>query len=380
MSEMDQAETVIVTGSSGLVGRALIKELSKKYFVIGLDREKPKGSRPNVKHYDVDFGSRESINKALRKLRAEFAGPVASIVHLATYYDFSGKPNPKYDSVTVQGTSKLLTELENQHFKVEQFVFASTLLVHEPTEPGKPITEESPTNPKWAYPESKVKTEKLLLSEHGHIPLVILRMAGVYDDRCRSLPISRQIQRIYERWFLSHFFPGNRSHGQSFVHLDDLVRAFLKTIERRKELPQELVLLIGEPETISYGELQREIGCALFGRIWKTARVPEKLAQAGAWVMQKLPLRLDPLMNPTLIPFADDHYEINISQAERWLGWRPKHSLRSTVPKMITFLKADPAAWYKENKIELPEPLEKGPRKPPKAHPSKKRELWARGV
>lgn len=358
-------EKIIVTGSNGLVGKAVSERLLKNYTVIGLDREKEKEEIPNLKHFDVDFASGKSIDAALQKVQAEFGLEIASVIHLATYYDFTGKPNPKYDTVTVQGTSKFLNALQNQHFETGQFIFASTLLVHEPTTPGKPINEDSPINPKWPYPESKTKTENMLLAKHDELPLVILRMAGVYDDHCHSLPISRQIQRIYERWYLSHFYPGDKTHGASFVHLDDLVDAFVKSVDRRKKLPNELTLLIGEAKTLSFEEMQREIGCSLYGQLWTTLRIPEKMAQAGAWVMQKLPIRHDPLMNPTLIPFADDHYEIDIGRAEKFLGWTPKHGLRSTIPKMIEFLKSDPIEWYKENKIDLPDSLkDKAPQKP----------------
>ena len=42
---------------------------------------------------------------------------------------------------------------------VEQFVFASTMLVHAPTESGRPISEDWPLEPKSPYPQSEVETE-----------------------------------------------------------------------------------------------------------------------------------------------------------------------------------------------------------------------------
>jgi nucleoside-diphosphate-sugar epimerase len=65
---------------------------------------------------------------------------------------------------------------------VEQFVYASTMLVHAPTEPGVPITEDWPLKPKWAYPQSKLETEEVVKNEHGTIPYVLPRIAGVYTD------------------------------------------------------------------------------------------------------------------------------------------------------------------------------------------------------
>ena len=110
------------------------------------------------------------------------------MIHLAAYYDLSGELDPGYQTVTVQGTRRLLKGLQTGFDRVEQFVFASTMLVHAPTEPGRPINEDWPLEPKWPYPQSKVETEQLVRAEHGPIPAVILRLAGVYDERCRAVP------------------------------------------------------------------------------------------------------------------------------------------------------------------------------------------------
>ncbi|MBX9701977.1 MAG: NAD-dependent epimerase/dehydratase family protein, partial [Acetobacteraceae bacterium] len=119
-----------------------------------------------------DLTSDESTAAGLRRVRERHGGRIASVIHLAAHYDLSGGPSPLYDKVTVQGTARLLRGLG---FEVGQFVFSSTMLVHAPTGPGRPITEDSPLDPRWAYPESKVRTEALLRAEHGNIPVVLLR-------------------------------------------------------------------------------------------------------------------------------------------------------------------------------------------------------------
>ena len=44
------------------------------------------------------------------------------------------------------------------------------------------------------------------------------------------------------------------------------------------------VLLIGESQTMSYGELQEEIGRLLHNEKWQTRQIPKTLAKAGALV------------------------------------------------------------------------------------------------
>ncbi len=351
-----QQETIIVTGSSGLIGYPVAKRLAERYCVSGFDRAGPPYPPPTAECVSVDLTSEESVQRGLRGVRASHGERIASVIHLAAYYDFSGEPSPKYDEITVGGTERLLRGLRS--FQVEQFVFSSTMLVHAPCEPGQRIDEDWPLEPKWAYPESKVKTEQLIRAERGDMPAVLLRIAGVYDDQCHSIPLAHQIQRIYERRLTSHVFPGDISHGQAYVHLDDLVDAFVRVVERRAQLPPELPLLIGEPETLSYDELQRACGRLIHGEEWETREIPKPLAKAGAWFQDALPHGEEPFIKPWMIDLADDHYALDITRARTLLGWEPKRSLRDTLSKMIAALHADPLAWYRTNKLEPPSRLQ----------------------
>ena len=59
----------------------------------------------------------------------------------------------------------------------------------------------------------------------------MLRIAGVYDDDCHSIPLAHQIQRIYERRVTGRVYPGDVSRGQAFVHLDDTLEAIRLAVE-----------------------------------------------------------------------------------------------------------------------------------------------------
>jgi nucleoside-diphosphate-sugar epimerase len=337
---------VLVTGSSGLIGSAISRRLLERYAVVGFDREGGREPPRGVQHVDVDITDSGSLSRAFDTLRAKHGERLASVIHLAAYYDFSGEKSEKYDEITVQGTEHLMDGLGS--FEVEQFAFSSTMLVHAPTEPGRPIDEGSPVSPKWAYPESKVRTEAVIHAKRGDMKIVILRIAGVYDDRCHSVPIAHQIQRIVERRETAKVFPGDVSHGQSFVHLDDTVDAIVRCVDRRASLPRDSIILIGEPETLSYAELQIALGQLIHGEGWETTEIPKPVAKAGAWVQD---LAGGGFIKPFMVDLADDHYELDVSRARKALGWSPKHSLRETLPTMVEALKEDPERFYKENKL-----------------------------
>lgn len=343
----NEKPVIIVTGSSGLIGTRIIKHLAPDYRIVGLDKEGNSSPPPEVDSINFDITDTGSIKSTMEHIRNKYGDKIASVIHLAAYYDFSGEPSPLYEEVTVKGTEKLIDALQN--FQVEQFIFSSTNLIYKPTEPGKKINEDSPLEPNWDYPESKVDTEELISNKRGKMPAVLLRLAGVYDEWTHSVPISHQIQRIYEKQFTSHFFSGDVTHGNVFLHMDDLLDAIKKTIDKRKSLPEEIAINIGEPVTPSYQQLQDKIGLLIHGEEWKTYEVPAPLAKAGAWAMD---LFGDPFIKPWMIDRADDHFELDISRAKELLGWEPKHNLMDTLSAMIENLKADSEKWYKENKLE----------------------------
>src|SRR5690606_3823845 len=209
--------------------------LVDRFQVVGLDVKPPLEALRSAAFIEVDLTETESVSAALGQVRDQWGRRLASVIHLAAYYDFKGEPSPLYDELTVEGTRRLLMGL--QQFDVEQFVFSSSLLVAEPAEEGEKVTEASPpVEHPWDYPESKLEAEQVIRETHGRIPAVVLRLAGVYDEWCHSVPIGQQISRIHQKQLESYFFPGDADHGQAFVHLDDLVDAFVKTIERRGHL------------------------------------------------------------------------------------------------------------------------------------------------
>jgi len=342
---------VLVTGSNGRIGDAVMRRLTGRFSdVVGFDRKAPTPPPPHCVAIAVDIGSDDSVREGLGILRDHHGTHIAAVVHLAAYYDFLGQPSPLYEKITVQGTGRLLRGLR-EGFEVEQFIFASTMLVHRPGEPGVFITEDSPIGPTWAYPKSKVRTEALIRAERGDIPAVILRLAGVYDDIGHSPPLANQMQRIYERQLAGHLYSGETSHGQSFIHLDDVVDAIEHTIERRTQLPPEVAILIGEPETLSYDELQHTFQRLILDESWETRNVPGFIAKAGAWVEDHIPGQ-DPFIKPWMIDRANDHFALDITRAKTLLDWAPQRSLRETLPKMVAALKADPIGWYREQGLE----------------------------
>jgi len=345
-----EKEVIIVTGSCGRIGAAVVKRLSDRFRIVGFELLKAFYAAATEELVPVDISSEESVHQAFTHIRNFYGDKIHSVIHLAAYYSFSSQNEEPYNRITVGGTRLLLHHL--QSFEVGQFIFSSTMLVHAPCGVNERIDENSPIQPTWAYPRSKVATEKLIHETRGAIPSVILRIAGVYDDMCHSIPISNQIQRIYERQLEAHLFAGDISHGASFMHMDDLVDAIVTAVEKQQQLPPETLLVLGETKTLSYDYLQRRISSLLFGKELKTYSIPKPLAKIGAYLQDKLPFFPPSFIKPWMIDLADDNYNLDISRAQSTLGWNPKRNLDATLPIMIEALKRDPAGWYKANQLK----------------------------
>ena len=358
MSAPDLRPLVLITGAGGNLGQTLAESLDVSYRVVGLDRKAQQTSFPVLQ---ADFASAASIDLALHKLRDAFGTRIASVVHLVTYFDFSNADDPRYRSVNVEGTGHLLRAL--QAFQVDQFIYASTMLVHAPCRPGERIDESQPIDPRWAYPRSKAAAEEVVRREHGRIRYVNLRLAGVYDDRSLVPTMAQQFARIYERDMQSYFYSGSTLVGQAMLHRDDMLDAFRRTIDRRDDLPADAEILVGEADAIGYDALQDRLGALLHGvDDWPTVQVPKPFAAAGLWAQARLepviPDAIDkgqaPFVRPFMAEMADDHYALDTRRARDLLGWEPRHSFKKELPTLVRSLKEDPPGWYRRNGVTPP--------------------------
>ncbi len=354
----------MITGSAGNIGSALTDKLQRDYTVVGMDRSEAECDIP------MDLTSPDSLKLAFRDLHQRHGKRIAAVIHLAAYFDFTGVKSPLYDEVNVKGTRHLLECLRD--FDVERFVYSGTMLVHQPVDPGEVVTEESPIAPKWAYPESKAETEQVIRAHAGNMPWTLLHLAGLYDESSAVPTLTHQMARIYERDMKSHLYSGNIDAGQAFIHLEDMVEVFKRTVDRRSDLPRQHTLLAGEQDVLSYRELQDRLGRLIHGEErWRTWTLPEPIAKAGAWVQEKseplVPDALDhgekPFIRPFLIDLASDHYHLDISEARHWLDWEPKHFIGDELPALVESLKRDPAGWYERNGIRPPDWLQEADEK-----------------
>lgn len=142
---------VLVTGSSGFVGGALVAHLrSRSFEVRGLSRRPAEGSLAG------DLLDRPSLDAALADFRPE------AIVNLAAETDLKGPPRNGYRANT-EGVSNLLDAVQAAP-SVERVIWASSQLV---CQPGTLPLSDTDFDPVGGYGESKAEGERRVRAADG---------------------------------------------------------------------------------------------------------------------------------------------------------------------------------------------------------------------
>jgi nucleoside-diphosphate-sugar epimerase len=88
-----QNDTILITGTSGRIGYPVAKRLAESFNVIGFDTRAPSHPPPSAECLYVDLTSDKSLRRGLEAIRELHGNRIASVIHLAAYYDFSGAPS-----------------------------------------------------------------------------------------------------------------------------------------------------------------------------------------------------------------------------------------------------------------------------------------------
>ncbi|MCU1324506.1 MAG: NAD-dependent epimerase/dehydratase [Acidobacteriaceae bacterium] len=160
--------TLLVTGGTGLVGSRLLR----RFVDAGLDcralvrpgKEVPAGATP----VEGDLLDADSLQQAVEG--------VSAIIHLAAV--FRTQNDDDIWRANLDGTKNLIAATK-AHAPQARFVMASTGLVYD-ADASHPGLEDDATNPKLAYPASKIAAENEL--RNSGLNWSILRLPFVYGD------------------------------------------------------------------------------------------------------------------------------------------------------------------------------------------------------
>lgn len=248
--------TVLLTGASGFVGKAVLKTAHQRGLNI----------RPVFRSLDSAKGYPEAVLVSGLDGAADWSQALQGVdvvIHAAARAHIMREealdPLDEYRRVNVQGTLNLARQAAAAG--VGRFVFISSIKVNgEATAPRRPFTADDAPAPEDAYGLSKAEAEaqlKLLAQETG-MEVTIIRPPLIYGPGVKGNFASLI---SWMRRGLPLPLGGVTHNRRSLVSLDNLVNLILVCTGHPKAANQ--TFLVSDGEDLSTTELLRKVGKAL---------------------------------------------------------------------------------------------------------------------
>lgn len=304
---------VLVTGSSGFVGRHLCEAFYQKdiNFVPVVRKQVNEHLFENqVVIANIDEGTDWSV---------ALAG-VDCIVHLAAHVhqmDKASQGNPDaYFKLNFSSTISLAKQAAKAG--VKRFVFMSSISVYGVHEAENLIDENTNCNPQSHYAYSKYQAELTLLelgSEEG-MEIVIIRPPLVYGPRNKG-----NFLKLLDLVKIGLPLPfGDVTNKRSFVFVDNLVDLVVRVIDHPKAAGQ--VFLVSDDHDVSTTTLVKAISSAL-GKKAKLIPAPLFFLKAIFYLIGK------PGLSQRLLGCLC----LDISKTKELLNWKPPVSFEDGISR-----------------------------------------------
>jgi nucleoside-diphosphate-sugar epimerase len=318
----------LVTGASGFVGSALMREVLRRGQLEGLVGRGAVRVKAFSSIQTSDSIVVGDINEVTNWRQA--LADVDVVVHAAARAhvlkkDSTDDPIAVFRSVNVIGTVNLAEQALRAG--IRRFIFVSSIGVNGNQTFGKAFCESDIPKPQEPYAISKFEAEVALrdLFSGPKAQLVIVRPPLVYGPNPPG-----NFRRLLNLAASGLPLPLGAIHNKrSFVGLDNLVDLIITCLDHPAAANQ--TFLVSDDEDISTTELLRRMGSAL-GKPARLLPVPVWMLEAGAALLGKRELSQRLCGN----------LQVDISKAKDLLGWSPPVSvdegLRVTAERFLAGL------------------------------------------
>ena len=354
----DTLPGLVVTGASGFIGRHFVLDAMGNFrlFCIARRGQQEVGVpfHENIHWLQADITKWKNLLMAAEYIKNY--GSADYVLHLAGYYDFTLKESDAYEQINVMGTRHLLEM--SRLLEIKRFVFSSSLAACKFPPNGKTLTEKSPADANHPYARSKSKAEAIIKQYSNTVPSSIVRLAAVYSDWC-EYPLLYMLLRYWlsKNRLLSKILAGSGESAVPYIHVQDLVKLFVRIFEISDILPKLAVYNASPQGSVSHIELYKTATRYYYGYDIKPFLMPKFLSALGLIIMSYLN-RLngkEPLEQLWMWRYIDKKLSVDASATYEALGWKPTpryHILRRLLfltEKMINH----PHKWTFRNETYL---------------------------
>jgi len=346
---------LVITGSSGFLGRHLLERLEDDYRIFGIARRSPAQTgapiHRNITWFQVDIADRDALATAFRRIREH--GGVERVIHLAAHYDFTGEDHPQYRRTNIDGMRNVLEECRELHLK--RFVFASSVAACDflsNKDPTRVVDETTATDARHPYGRTKRKGEEMLAEYRDQIPSCIVRFAALFSDWCEYPPLFIFLKTWLSNSWRRKVIGGHGNFAIPYLHVREAARVTVAAMQQ-DGLGHGEVILASPNGAVTNRQLFEKATLHYFGTPSSTIILPKPLCRAGMYardhVMRMLGHR--PFERPWMSHYIDRQLRVDASRTQTLIGWAPRGRLTvlRRLPFMIENFKTDPVEWYRRN-------------------------------
>ncbi len=357
---MPPPRKLVVTGSSGFIGRHLLDGLKEDCRIYGLARRSQlRCGAPfsdNITWFQVDIGERDALMAAFHAIRD--GGGADTVVHLAAHYDFTGEDHPEYWRTNIEGLRNVLDGCRDI-LKPRHFVFASSVAACRFPTAGTALTERSAPDGEHIYAVTKRLGEEMLGAYDDVLHSVIVRFAALFSDWCEYPPLYFFLNTWLSDAWNSRILGGRGMSAVPYLHVRDAVAFLARVIERLDMLEQREVVLASPDGAVNHSELFELATLSYLGGRGKPVHMPHLLCRLGVNlrdVMGRL-LGERPFERPWMVRYIDKALTVDARATRERLDWvpRPRLEIRRRMPFLAENFKTDPVEWHRRNREAMKE-------------------------
>lgn len=210
----------LVTGGTGFIGSHLIEKLCSKNIEVKCIAKDNLNSN-QLSNLKVEFINGDLSNGGLPETLLE---DVNVVYHVAGVTHAKNKN--EYYNGNYLATKELIKFCINSNYKIDRFIYVSSLTAVGPSLSGSEVNENTPYHPVSDYGLSKMMAEYEILKYRNKIPITIVRPSAVYGPRERDMykymkSIKNGIQLLI----------GYNKKYVNLIYIEDLVDGIIKAAE-----------------------------------------------------------------------------------------------------------------------------------------------------
>jgi UDP-glucose 4-epimerase len=316
---------ILVTGGAGFIGSHLAERLLLRGDQVTVVDDLSTGSINNIQHIEKDKNFKLHIESILNEqLMAKLIDANDMIFHLAAAVGVKLIiENPlKSLQINIRGTEIVL---ERANLKKKKVIITSTSEIYGKNE-KVPLSEDDErilgsTNIfRWSYSSSKAVDEFFALAYYREkkLPIVIVRLFNTCGPR-QTGQYGMVIPRFIKQALLGHSITiyGDGEQTRCFCHVSDILDGIIALSEKKESIGG--IFNLGSTEEIKIKELAQKI-IDLIGSKSSIEYIPyERAYEEGFEDMRRR------------VP--------DISKAQEFVGYSPKHTLESMLLDIIEHYK-----------------------------------------